>query len=126
MRPKRNNGFTLIEVLIAFAILALVLGVVFRTLSSGLGHERTARLATARVLEARSILDQLGINLPLEEGLIEGRLATGEVWTLTVSLVEPATNDKNLTSPINAYLAELSVAGEDGRILRLKTLNIGP
>lgn len=126
MRPKRNNGFTLIEVLIAFAILALVLGVVFRTLSSGLGHERTARLATARVLEARSILDQLGINLPLEEGLIEGRLATGEVWTLTVSLVEPAANDKNLTSPINAYLAELSVAGEDGRILRLKTLNLGP
>ena len=124
MRPKRNRGFTLIEVLVAFAILALVLGVVFRTLSSGLGHERTARLATARVLEARSILDQLGVNIPLEEGLIEGRLATGEVWTLTVSLFEPAA-DEDLTGPINAYLAEFSVEGGDGRILRLKTLNLG-
>jgi len=126
MRPKRNSGFTLIEVLIAFAILALVLGVVFRTISSGLSHERTARLATARVLEARSILDQVGINIPLEEGLIEGRLATGEVWTLTVSLYEPAANDENPAGTINAYLAELSVEGEDGRILHLKTLNLGP
>lgn len=126
MRAKRNSGFTLIEVLIAFAILALVLGVVLRTLSSGLGHERTARLATARVLEARSILDQLGVNIPLEEGLIEGRLATGEIWTLTVSLFEPAANDEDLTGPINAYLAELTVEGKDGRILRLKTLNLGP
>ena len=40
----------------AVAILALVLGVVFRTLSTGLSHERTAGLVTARVLEARSIL----------------------------------------------------------------------
>lgn len=126
MRPKRNRGFTLIEVLIAFAILALVLGVVFRTLASGLSHERTARLVTARVLEARSILDQLGVNLPLEEGLIEGRLATGDVWTLTVSLFEPTANKEDLTGPINAYLAELSVDGEDGRILRLKTLKLGP
>ncbi len=126
MRPKRNRGFTLIEVLIAFVILALVLGVVFRTLSSGLSHERTAWLATARVLEARSIFDQLGVNLPLEEGLIEGRLATGEAWTLTVSLFEPAADDDNLEGPINAYLAELSVEGDDGRMLRLKTLSLGP
>jgi len=125
MRPKRNSGFTLIEVLIAFAILALVLGVVFRTISSGLSHERTARLATARVLEARSILDQIGVSIPLEEGLIEGRLATGEIWTLTVSLLEPAASDENPAGTINAYFTELSVAGKDGRILHLKTLNLG-
>ena len=73
MRPKQNSGFTLIEVLIAFTILALVLGVVLPTLASGLSHERTARLATARVLEARSILDGLGIEIPLEEGSWLGR-----------------------------------------------------
>jgi len=125
MRPKRNSGFTLMEVLIAFAILALVLGVVFRTLSSGLSHERTAGLATARVLEARSILDQLGVTLPLEDGLFDGRLATGEAWTLTVSPFEPATDDVNSAGTVKAYLAELSVEGEDGRMLHLKTVNLG-
>jgi general secretion pathway protein I len=126
MNRKRNSGFTLIEVLIAFAILALVLGVVFRTLSTGLSHERTAGLVTARVLEARSILDRLGADVALEEGTVEGRLATGELWTLTVSLLEPAASDEIEAGPLNAYLAELSVHGEDGRMLRLQTLKLGP
>jgi general secretion pathway protein I len=126
MRPSHNSGFTLIEVLIAFTILALVLGVVFPTLSSGLSHERTARLATARVLEARSILDRLGIEDPLAEGTIDGQLATGETWTLTVSRIEPDSSDENQTGQINAYLAELRIDSEDGRMLRLKTLKLGP
>ena len=109
MRPKQNSGFTLIEVLIAFTILALALGVVFPTLSSGLSHERTARLATARVLEARSILDGLGIENPLAEGTFDGQLATGEAWTLTVSLLEADPNDENQAGRINAYLAELRI-----------------
>ncbi len=126
MNRKRNSGFTLIEVLIAFAILALVLGVVFRSLSTGLSHERTAGLVTARVLEARSILDRLGADLALEEGTIEGRLATGEPWTLIVSLLDPAASDEIQGDTLNAYLAELSVDGDDGRMLRLQTLKLGP
>ena len=125
MRPKRNRGFTLVEVLIAFAILAVVLGVVFRSLSTGLSHERIADLTTARVLEARSILDRLGIDIPLEEGIIEGRMATGEVWTMTVSLAKPAASDENRSATLNAYIAELQVDGEDGRKVYLKTLKLG-
>ena len=126
MRPMRNRGFTLIEVLIAFVILALVFGAVFRTLSSGLSHERTARLATERVLEARSILDRLGNDVPLEEGTTEGRMANGEVWTLTISLVDPDASEEANPAPLNAYLAALSVQGEDGRTLRLQILKLGP
>ena len=126
MRQKHSSGFTLIEVLIAFAILALVLGVVFRSLSTGLSHERTAGLVTARVLEARSILDRLGADMALEEGASEGRLATGEPWVLTVRLLEPAESDEVQAAPLNAYLAELSVDGDDGRTLRLQTLKLGP
>jgi general secretion pathway protein I len=125
MKTKWNKGFTLVEVLIAFAILALVLGVVFRTLASGLSHERTARLATARVLEARSIIDRLGIDIPLEEAVIDGELATGEVWTLTVSPADPAADGEIPAGPLNAYVAVLRVDGEDGRTLSLQALKLG-
>ena len=127
MRPMRSRGFTLIEVLVAFAILALVLGVVFRTLSTGLSHERVAKAATVRVLEARSILDRLGVDVALEEGMIEGELTTGEPWTLTVSLAEPSEESGAVPAgEINAYVAELQVDGADGRMLRLQTLKLGP
>ena len=126
MRPKRNRGFTLIEVLVAFTILALVLAVVMRSLSSGLSHERTAGLTTARVLEARSILDRVGADFPLEEGTIEGELATGEPWMLTVSLVETEADASARPNALNIYLAELRIDGEDGRALSLKKLSLGP
>lgn len=125
MKRERSRGFTLIEVLIAFSILAMVFGVVFRTLSTGLSNERTAGLVTVRVLEARSILDRLGIDLALEEGTTEGRLATGEPWTLTVSLADPAASEETQAGSLNVYLAELSLHGDDGRILRLQTLKLG-
>ena len=130
MKPKRNKGFTLIEVLVAFAILALVLGTVLRSLSTGLSHERTAKLATARVLEARSILDRLGLDIPLEEGSTAGELATGEPWSLTVTLadpeVEPGRRSRMRTRELHAYLAELRVEGADGRSLDLQALKLGP
>ncbi|HSF94345.1 MAG TPA: prepilin-type N-terminal cleavage/methylation domain-containing protein [Thermohalobaculum sp.] len=122
----RSRGFTLVEVLVAFAILALVLGTVFRTLSTGLSHERTAKLATARVLEARSVIDRVGGDLPLEEGTTTGELATGEPWTLTVSLADPETEDRFEARPLHAYLADLRVDGADGRTLHLQTLKLGP
>ena len=127
MKPTRNSGFTLIEVLISFVILALVLGVVFRSLSTGLSHERTAELATARVLEARSILDRLGADLPLEEGLAEGELATGEAWTLTVSPYE-VNNNTDKARPeetLKAYLAVITIQGADGRDQTFQTLKLG-
>lgn len=125
MKSSRNKGFTLIEVLIAFTILALVMGVVLRTLSSGLSHERTAGLVTARVLEARSILDRLGADMALEEGTTEGRLATGDPWTLTVSLNQPPEGSEIPEGPLTLYLAELSVHGDDGRTLRFQALKPG-
>ena len=126
MNPMRSRGFTLVEVLVAFAILALVLGTVFRTLSTGLSHERTAKLATARVLEARSVIDRVGGDLPLEEGTTTGELATGEPWTLTVSLADPETEDRFEARPLHADLADLRVDGADGRTLHLQTLKLGP
>jgi len=128
MKPTRNSrrdgGFTLIEVLIAFTILAIVLGVAFRALSTGLGHERTADLVTARVLAARSVLDRVGLDIPLEAGTTGGELATGEEWALEIAAVEFAALEVEDPDALKAYRVTLSVEGADGRALRLETLRL--
>lgn len=126
MKRKRNSGFTLIEVLIAFTILAIVLGVVFRALSSGLGHERTADLATARVLEARSILDRVGLDIPLEPGATSGELTNGEEWALEIAEVSFEELELGEPDEFKAYRAALTITGADGRGLYLETLKLGP
>jgi general secretion pathway protein I len=62
---RAARGFTLIEVLVAFAILAVSLVVLMRAFSAGLDSiERSERHATATLL-ARSTLEQVGITIPL-------------------------------------------------------------
>jgi general secretion pathway protein I len=121
MRPKRDSGFTLIEVLIAFAILAVTLGSVSAALSTGLSHELAAERATARVLEARSLFDRLGTDLPLAEGRLEGRMVTGETWLMTISRL----NADDEIRLFEAYEVVLTVFGDNGPVLSLGSLEVG-
>jgi general secretion pathway protein I len=66
--PSRSEGFTLIEVLVAFVITATlllaVLGVLTRSLEGG---ERSEAYTKATIL-AESTLDSIGLMTPLQDG----------------------------------------------------------
>jgi len=110
----RSRGFTLIEVLIAFTILAIVMGVTFAAIGNGLSQERRASATTLRVLAARSILDGLGIETPLSAGEIGGSLETGETWRVTLDPVIAEEGDEvDATAPV-LYHADLTLY-DDGR-----------
>jgi general secretion pathway protein I len=68
--PRRadQRGFTLIEVLVALAVTTLVLVVVLRLLSNGLGGSRRAEAYTEATLLAESTLDSLGVVNSLADG----------------------------------------------------------
>ena len=78
MPAKKVRGFTLIEVLVAFTILALTLVVIFRLIAGNLSQERIIQQANSRVLEARSLFDRLGRDISLNEGVVQGTSSTGE------------------------------------------------
>ena len=126
MRHQRSSGFTLIEALVAFAILGLVLAVLFRSMSSGLSQEQVASAATERLLAGRSLLERVGVEIPLEQGTIEGDLANGDIWVLTLTQV--AGDPPDPEGPVTAMLfrADLELTGPDGRSLHLRTLKLGP
>lgn len=84
MHKKSSGGFSLLEVLVAFVILALVLGTLMQIFSGGLrGVSRAAEFQRA-VLLGQSKLAAIGIEVPLKEGVSSGDFDADYRWQLTI------------------------------------------
>lgn len=82
----RPRGFTLIEVIIAFVLLALALTLLLGSMSGAAKQIRHADDAGRATLHAQSMLTQLGVGEALQPGRSEGELENGRYqWTLAVT-----------------------------------------
>lgn len=100
---RRQAGFTLIEVVVAFVLLALVFSVGFEIFSGGLARagaldERSRALEVARSRQAVA-----GMEEPLKEGQSQGESADPRFrWTTTVAPYDVA-RDPSLPPMVAAY-----------------------
>ena len=86
MNARRQTGFSLLEVMVAFVILAAALGLLLGMLSRGLHQVSQAGNQTEASLHAQSLLDELGTLQPLEPGVRDGEFEHGRYrWRLQVS-----------------------------------------
>ena len=92
---KAQRGYTLIEVMVAFAILALALTLLLGTLSGATRQIRWADDAGRAALHAESLLSQTGVGQVLEPGRTEGNFENGRYrWTMDVQpWVDPSLAD---------------------------------
>ncbi len=79
------RGFSLLEVLVAFTILAMLLGALFQVFSAGLYAARTGERYTRATVIAQSRLAALGVEQPLREGVFSGTTGDDYGWRVTVS-----------------------------------------
>ena len=80
------RGYTLLEVLVAFAVLALALTLLLGTLSGGTRQVRGAADAGRATLHAQSLLADAGIGAPLQPGRSDGVFDEGRYrWSLEVA-----------------------------------------
>jgi general secretion pathway protein I len=124
LRRRRAAGLTLIELLVAFAIAALALGALLQLFSSGLGSLRRVERRTEATLLARSLLDEVGADIPLTPGERSGTSATGFAWRLRIvpsGAVSPAAGSDR---PLLLYEVSVSVGGEREPALTLTTLRL--
>jgi general secretion pathway protein I len=107
----RQAGFSLLEVLVAFVILALSMGVIMRLFSTSLRNiDKTDRRAVAALL-AQSALATLGVDEPLSEGELTGEGTEGYRWRARVTRhIESNTVLDYEASPVRLYEIELAVA----------------
>lgn len=73
----RPRGFSLLEVMLAFVILAVSMGMLLGMLSRGLGQVRTSQDESEAALHAQSLLDPIGVIEPVQPGERVGEFADG-------------------------------------------------
>jgi len=112
-RHSRLHGFSLLEVLVAFTILAMSLAVLFRIFSGGLYNLRISEGYSQAVLLAQSRLTELGLSEPLETGITQGEWGEDFVWQQTVEPFYPWAEEQDLSKPITAYQVTVEVSWTD-------------
>jgi general secretion pathway protein I len=84
-RLKSRQGFSLIESLAAFAILAMTLAQLLNGVSGGVRNETRADFLLRAARQGASQLDALGADGVIPTGQSSGRYPDGLFWFLTVA-----------------------------------------
>ena len=113
---SRQRGYTLIEVLVAFAVLALALTVLLGTLSGATRQVRWSADAGRAALHAQSLVAQVGVGEPLVPGRRGGELDAGRYrWLLEVEpWADPQLPPAPLADPFGARMMALRLTVEWG------------
>jgi|HigsolmetaAR203D_1030402.scaffolds.fasta_scaffold01791_6 general secretion pathway protein I len=125
-----QRGFTLLEVIVAFSVLALALALLLGALSGGTRQVRWSADAGRAALLAQSLLDQTGVGEALRPGRSEGVLEGGRYrWTLEVEPYDDPAWPRPATGALSPRLMHLRLTmtwGEGGprERLQLATLRL--
>lgn len=114
MNKYSQSGMTLLEIVVALAVLALGLAALFDTI--GLGTNLAARAEGERqaASAAQSLLAELGHSRPLADGIAQGQFPNGQNWQLAI---EPMPGENPI---VEAHHVRLTVGGPGDR--RARTL----
>ncbi len=123
--PRTPDGFTLVEILVAFAIMALMLGALLQTFAAGLRNQGLAESNATAALQARSKAAEIGQIIPLETGEHMGELDNGFQWRAVIEPYEPATpSGVPGGARLSGFEVEVTVFWEDERSVSLRTLRL--
>ena len=97
---KNNGGFTLLEVLLAFVVFALSFATVLEILSGSMRNTVRAREYTEVALIAQSVMDQLGLEIPVEQGTTVSGESGDYEWEVSINSFGESSG--------NGYVVEIS------------------
>lgn len=135
-RRLRQKGFSLLEVLVAFTILSLSMGLLMQVFSGSLRNADITRKQAQATALAQSLLAEAGLETPLAEGATSGTVDNLFRWQVSVSPYQeqpPSGQAELLSTPAVIELwqvdAKVSWGDETGtteRSIDLVTLRAQP
>jgi general secretion pathway protein I len=116
-RSNRNQGFLLLEVVVALAILGIGLTVIIELFSGGLRLARASMEYTKAVNYARIKMEEITVKPAVEEGTQEGESEDKTFrWQVGVKKVDLLSIDKSVDykPPIELYQVKIDVFWKSG------------
>lgn len=112
--PGKAGGFSLLEVLVAFVILAMAMGTVMQVFSGGLRNVGLSREYVQAVNLAKNQLSAVGVQIPLVPGVVTGEYENLYHWTLSMQAMEEAApaQGPGFKGPSNFGLMQLQLVVE--------------
>jgi len=102
-----QGGFTLLEVMLAFVIFALSFATVLEIMAGSMRSVARASDDTEVALLAQTLMDQVGIEVPVEEGSYSGTSMDRYNWNMGITLYD-ASEEPDRGGMTTTELAELS------------------
>lgn len=134
--PHRTAGFSLLEVLVAFTLFALAMGVLMQIFSRGVNGAVLADRYARATMYAESKLAAVGLEDAIKEGSSSGKFDDDFAWQVTVRpYQDPAPRDqqsldfeKQFFNQLFEIETRVSFTGDDQkqRTVTLTTLQLGP
>jgi general secretion pathway protein I len=121
---RRARGFTLLEVMLAFVIFALSFATVLEIMAASMQSVGRAKDDTEVALLAQTLMDQVGTEIPVEEGEYSGTNMDRYQWKMGISLYDASSETERQgmssqeladLSGIELYRVDLYVDWETGR-----------
>lgn len=81
---SRARGFTLLELLLAFVVFALSFATVLEILSGSMRNTVRARHYSEAALTAQSLMDQVGLGIPLQAGFFSNGESGEYEWEVDI------------------------------------------
>ncbi len=136
--PRRQRGFTLLEVSVAMAVLGLVLVTMMQVISGGLNLEYKAGQLARAVLRARALMDEMLSQIELRDGVEEIADPDGLRWRREVREATPEERGVDAESMDEDFVdesewtlkvIEVSVAWDEGmgeKTYTVRSLRVAP
>jgi general secretion pathway protein I len=134
-RRGSERGFALLEILVAFLILALGLGAILVGVSVAMRSDVRTQASRSMLRVAQSRLEAAGVTEVLASGHREGRVGSTYSWQQKVTAIRPSTGlpkpDGAKAAPpsangVTAFWVEVAVRGSDGTVAKLAGLKLAP
>jgi len=127
IRSEREAGFTLVEVIVALAILSAGLSLLLGLISNGLRQTASAQKMAGAGSLAQSLMAEVGADLAVRAEVRGGQNTDGYRWRLKMQPYDHAREDQDGQVGLFSVSAEIEwEEGAERRAYALTTLRLGP